>query len=489
MSPSSPRSKFTILWAFLIGAAAIVVVRLLMTDAAGHLWSALIAAGFAVLVMWLHGYYRRDEADQERLADDTYYLGLLFTLVSLIYALVVLFLLDQDGDLTSRTNNLVGSFGIGLLSTLAGILGRIWLQGKSSEWAPPPATGPDATSHDLDEPVMELRRQVREAANAMSHFTRITLSEANQTRTHMKRVVDRYHRDLQQSAEQALKKSTEYWEEVNENVASLCDALEATRSAFSAMSATLQSGAENTAEALQTAASETINQLRSEAESSSRETGRLMHSHVERFSESWHAAIAPLDPLKDALLDSTRAYSEFAQSIRSRTESEKAHAERLTNDLRSNLASSVHEFKADAAQAWREASNQVSIPAQALVSAAESAHGSLKQGEASMQGLIEQMKVANDALALLSEGVVSAHAHLSQLNAATEHTSKQLNEAQEALDSSRKDGEMIASVGHFSESVQELTKTLLELTELAHADTRGKSEKPPRARFLSRFGR
>ena len=471
--------------AFAIGAVAIVVARLLLTDAAGHLWSALIAAGFAVLVMCLHAYSRRAEADQERLADDTYYLGLLFTLVSLIYALVVLFLLDQEGDLTSRTNNLIGSFGIGLLSTLAGILGRIWLQGKGSEQTSSPGTELDAFRQDLEEPVRELRRQVREAANAMSHFTRITLSEADQTRTHMKRVVDRYHRDLQQSAEQALKKSTEYWEEANENVASVCDALEATRSAFSAMSTTLQAGAENTAEALHTAASETIFRLRSEAESSARETGNLMHSHAERFSESWQAVFAILDPLKEALQDSTRAYNEFAQSIRGRTESEKAHAERLADEFQSSLDSSVQAFKADTVQAWQEASSRASEPAQALVSAAESAQDSLKQGETSMQGLLEQMKVANDALALLSEGVLSAHANLSQLNAAAEHTSMQLNEARETLDASQQDGEVIARAGDFSESAQKLTKALLELTELA----RGNSDKAPRSRLLDRLGR
>ncbi len=64
--------------------------------------------------------------------DNLYYMGLLFTLSSLVYSLITLFLLNNnESDVAERVYNLIGSFGIALISTFAGILGRILLLQKS----------------------------------------------------------------------------------------------------------------------------------------------------------------------------------------------------------------------------------------------------------------------------------------------------------------------------------------------------------------------
>lgn len=115
---------------FVIGAGAIVLCRL-MTPTNPRL-GALLAAAAAVVVVVLLGWYscrtRGRGEEISRSGDDLYYLGLLFTLVSLIHALIALFILnDGTTDLTERTYHLIGSFGIALFSTVAGILGRVIL--------------------------------------------------------------------------------------------------------------------------------------------------------------------------------------------------------------------------------------------------------------------------------------------------------------------------------------------------------------------------
>ena len=71
----------------------------------------------------------RPENEHSRLGDEVYYLGLLYTLTSLCAALVTLFLLDEwsrifGGEvkltLEQRTDEMIGSFGIALLTTIAG---------------------------------------------------------------------------------------------------------------------------------------------------------------------------------------------------------------------------------------------------------------------------------------------------------------------------------------------------------------------------------
>ena len=128
--------------AFALGTAAIVLCRHLLPDLLLNwdvnpnwaVWISTLVAVVAIVVLGVHYHRRRRAGDMSRSGDDLYYLGLLFTLVSLTYALVVLFLIDEaDADLADRTYELIGSFGIALLSTVAGILGRIILQGTENE--------------------------------------------------------------------------------------------------------------------------------------------------------------------------------------------------------------------------------------------------------------------------------------------------------------------------------------------------------------------
>ena len=188
----------------------------------------LLAAGLGIGLMWWYkSKEQQDRREEEwpRLGDEVYYLGLLFTLTSLCVALVALFLLVPDGDLATRTDEMIGSFGIALLTTMAGIVLRTVLQrpgGRGPETiirippvAPPgetPAGGarasngvdagvsPGGATVDLEKYAYELRRQLESAANAFASLGNQVIQQAHTIQKH----ADEFNTDLKRRAETFL---------------------------------------------------------------------------------------------------------------------------------------------------------------------------------------------------------------------------------------------------------------------------------------------
>ena len=105
-------------WAFALGFVVIFATKLV---ARGQpILGGIVASGIGVVIMVIYVVQQRrerPEGEHSRLGDEVYYLGLLYTLTSLCAALVSLFLLDGDErSLDERTNEMVGSFGIALLT-------------------------------------------------------------------------------------------------------------------------------------------------------------------------------------------------------------------------------------------------------------------------------------------------------------------------------------------------------------------------------------
>ena len=215
----------SLLVAFGAGAVAIVLFRMMFPDP--HWLGASCAAAAAVaiitaLAVYYYGYHVPE--DMERAGDNLYYLGFLFTLVSLIYALIHLFILeDRNTPLDERTYILIGNFGIALLSTVAGILGRLILHDGSEERRisneipktgylstsppgastasprPPSRTGVGFGERDLglDLLVRRLRAEIRDAIDVVSHFNRMTTHQAADTKRHAERMVGEFTRKLE----------------------------------------------------------------------------------------------------------------------------------------------------------------------------------------------------------------------------------------------------------------------------------------------------
>ena len=199
-------------WAFGIGFVMISVVKLL---GQGHpIPGGVVASVLCIVIMWLYRFNQkrvRPLNEQPRLGDEVYYLGLLYTLTSLCAALVSLFLLDtEEQTLVKRTDEMIGSFGIALLTTMAGIVMRMTLQRGGTE-----GQGTTITV-DLERYAFELRRQLNNSTNAFASHANQTILQAKTTHAHMEEMMHAFHDGLEEKAKAELESLKAIYESVAE---------------------------------------------------------------------------------------------------------------------------------------------------------------------------------------------------------------------------------------------------------------------------------
>ncbi|MCY4269602.1 MAG: hypothetical protein OXE80_05470 [Gammaproteobacteria bacterium] len=223
----------TLIQAFLGGLVVIVGLRTLVAGLTGATLAAFAAVAIIGLVGWR--YHKAFENAEERqiAGDNLYYLGLLFTLISLILALVQLFVLDTQEDVNQRANELIGNFSVALFSTVAGIFARILFQshkntttkseGKAVE-KPDPTPVPvsasglviDADVSALREELSRLRLMLREASDAFLHFTRISSEQSENMVEHTGSMVQRQSEELSKATIHQL-------QQMNQNLQSVAN--------------------------------------------------------------------------------------------------------------------------------------------------------------------------------------------------------------------------------------------------------------------------
>ena len=108
---------------FALGALGLPVIRELGLGV-------LVAITFPILIMLMYAYLGASKKyllNQEVLGDNLYYLGFLFTLVSLSYTLY------QYSSGAAAIDNIIQNFGIGLATTLIGLVGRVYFNQSANE--------------------------------------------------------------------------------------------------------------------------------------------------------------------------------------------------------------------------------------------------------------------------------------------------------------------------------------------------------------------
>lgn len=178
---------------FIIGGSLSCIVRALFDNAIiGATWATVICL-FCLLWYFLHA-ARRDTAWQHT-PDNVYYLGFLFTLLSLVYSLVTLFILNSDEiDGAGQTYILIGSFGIALVSTIFGILFRILLlqlpsrstyevgqQGQSEHQDFTDATFKFPAHQGLADAAFKLRSELTQTIADINVFHQTVIQALNET--------------------------------------------------------------------------------------------------------------------------------------------------------------------------------------------------------------------------------------------------------------------------------------------------------------------
>ena len=189
-------TKTNAFWFFVAligGGAGVILIKFLSTNP----WHAAIVAAGVVMALAIY-YILNDEDAPEEEGDNVYYLGLLFTLISLMMSLLESFEGIVDGGEISKTEilTLLENFGIALMSTIVGIAGRVAVQnwqgtdasgrarfsgGPPAVYRPPVRADPGDLERFNRHLLGRIASDLTQGANAMARFHRIVRSHASDT--------------------------------------------------------------------------------------------------------------------------------------------------------------------------------------------------------------------------------------------------------------------------------------------------------------------
>lgn len=144
---------------FVLGATAIVALKI----AEFAQWQVTTAPVALMFLYALYTYFSPGfRLREDRIADNLYYLGFLYTLTSLAYSLY-LFSQDQGG-----TTAIIANFGIALVTTIVGLALRVLF----SQLREDPLEFEREARHDLSEAVQHLKTELDQSALEFSSFRR-----------------------------------------------------------------------------------------------------------------------------------------------------------------------------------------------------------------------------------------------------------------------------------------------------------------------------
>ena len=275
---------------FGIGTIFIVLMRTVVSGLFGAFLAAAVAV-VAIAVLALH-YKRREHADLWLGGDEAYYLGFLFTLVSLIVAVLQLFVLHSADDPQQlRNQELIGNFGVALVSTVAGILARVLLQSEAES-----VDGGEPGSTDISQDVLALRREIRDATDALAHFRRMAVRSAEEAKTHTERLARTFNEDMIRTMRGELRAGSAAWRELGHQVA-LHQSQLAQRSEelLARFDDTVGTKIDEIAEAWQTVGSA----LAGQGDALSRRLEESASVAADRVAASWSALVESLRALPD----------------------------------------------------------------------------------------------------------------------------------------------------------------------------------------------
>ena len=196
--------KHLFLVLLIIGGVVSIVVRLLIGP--DEITKAVLAA--FICTACLVGYFIKAKGDTTGLhnPDNVYYLGLLFTLISLVYSLASLFIFNSKDDEIHSVHNLIGSFGIALVSTIFGILFRVLLLQEDK-----PAEVDNIEDlqqlarQDIADAAFCLRKELQQTIVDMSCFRQTIVQATNETFQEFKKTCESITQKMETTMQDQIK--------------------------------------------------------------------------------------------------------------------------------------------------------------------------------------------------------------------------------------------------------------------------------------------
>lgn len=318
-----------------------------------RLSDAFLAAFAACLLLLLYAFfvwridYFRLHAD--RLGDNCYYLGFVFTLASLATALVEIEL--HAADRGAVLQHLIGSFGVALLSTILGILLRVFFMQMRREVE----DLEEDLRHDLQQRAQRLLDQLHQAVVDLESFRLRTrqvleerLHEATETfsqavksqTTAVQRAVD----DLTQRAQAVFASVLAVADDLNRNTAAINaaaadlarrledveippDLLAAPARALRKRTETIANGVERLFEATErvTTAAGRLQTVLNSVEGGAQAMGRV--------ATAIEPVATAVERLKDAMTRQVETVSELVRQAGTEAQAMRAHREAILHDL------------------------------------------------------------------------------------------------------------------------------------------------------------
>ncbi len=134
----------------------------------------LIALVLSVLMVGFGVSIRQTEVGSDSKGDSFYYLGLLFTFIALIAALIAF---DWGSDAT-RTIGIIRNFGIALVTTIWGLAGRVWYAMSGDA----PGDLEEAIRGDLEAAVSEMKGSLDRARDHLDIWSTPSRTRVKQWR-------------------------------------------------------------------------------------------------------------------------------------------------------------------------------------------------------------------------------------------------------------------------------------------------------------------
>lgn len=176
-APSEAADKGLLVFAFLLGVCGAFVLKfhLGMSPVSVALWAAFVLLAYAAAAWWI-GRERRTET--EIIGDNCYYLGFVFTLVSLAGTLYLLAKTEAQAD---ALRDVISGFGVALTSTILGIVLRVLHIRMSPNIAPLRRE----TRRELYVAVRDFRTHLSASIRDLKHFSIETMQLLNEQRNEM----------------------------------------------------------------------------------------------------------------------------------------------------------------------------------------------------------------------------------------------------------------------------------------------------------------
>ena len=347
--------KWVFLTSWAVGTALIVLLRIFESNP-------LIAVAVSAAILVLYTFYALGTArlsmSLDRAGDNIYYLGLLFTLVSLTIALIQIFGVDGGLD---RVRDLIAAFGVALISTILGLFLRVFVQ---------------QFRNDPEDVEQEMRFELSEAVRMVRSELYGMVADVNS-----------YRRAVGQSIEELNQ----------ETLTTLGSMAEQTSELFGSASSELEETSKslsNTSGRLTRLSGKQGDSLESAVENFENSVGNLI-SRIDAIDVSSNVFSAKFDGVAGALQDVLERIGErstLEEQAASHLGELVATLEQLAApQLRENLTATVNEIEQIEA-GLTKLSNSVDGSSQKLVSAAESIVLSQNQNLIRFQSLVENLE-------------------------------------------------------------------------------------------------